>query len=110
VRSQGKGGVEPGQGSCDFAAFDRVPAKKPGMIKAFGGGAKIQHLPTAPFDKDALRLRLAAMPPLQQASHGALGATREEILADYPYLNADDITAVLQYAAREADHPVLRVA
>jgi uncharacterized protein (DUF433 family) len=29
----------------------------------------------------------------------ASGATREEILADYPYLEAEDITAALSYAA-----------
>jgi uncharacterized protein (DUF433 family) len=28
------------------------------------------------------------------------GATREEILADYPYLEPEDITAVLEFAAR----------
>ena len=38
----------------------------------------------------------------------AAGATREEILADYPYLEADDITAALEFAARQNDHPVLR--
>ena len=31
----------------------------------------------------------------------------EEILEDYPYLEAEDITACLRYAASEADHPVL---
>ena len=40
----------------------------------------------------------------------AAGADREEILADYPYLEADDITAVLEFAARQSDHPVLRSA
>ena len=40
----------------------------------------------------------------------ASGATREEILEDYPLLEDDDITAVLQYAARQSDHPVLRSA
>lgn len=30
-----------------------------------------------------------------------------EILEDYPYLEADDIAACLEYAANEADHPVL---
>ena len=40
----------------------------------------------------------------------AADATREEILEDYPYLDAADITAALEFAAREADHPVLRVA
>jgi uncharacterized protein (DUF433 family) len=40
----------------------------------------------------------------------ASGASREEILADYPYLEAEDITAALEYAARQADHPILRIA
>lgn len=40
----------------------------------------------------------------------AAGASREEILADYPMLEAGDITAALEYAARQSDHPVLRVA
>ncbi len=39
----------------------------------------------------------------------ASGATREQILQDYPYLEADDITAALEYAARQSNHPVLRV-
>ena len=37
----------------------------------------------------------------------AAGASREEILADYPYLEDEDITAVLEFAARQNDHPVL---
>ena len=41
---------------------------------------------------------------------GLRGASREEILADYPYLEAGDITAALEYAARQNDHPVLSVA
>ena len=40
----------------------------------------------------------------------ASGATRDEILADYPYLEPEDITAVLEFAARQNDHPVLRSA
>src|SRR5689334_19747750 len=40
----------------------------------------------------------------------AAGASREEILADYPLLEAGDITAALEYAARQSDHLVLRVA
>ena len=40
----------------------------------------------------------------------AAGATREEILEDYPYLEPDDITAVLEFAAVQNDHPVLRSA
>lgn len=38
----------------------------------------------------------------------ASGASREEILAEYPYLEPDDITAALEFAARQSDHPVLR--
>lgn len=40
----------------------------------------------------------------------ASGASRDEILKDYPMLEAGDVTAALEYAARQADHPVLRVA
>ena len=40
----------------------------------------------------------------------AAGADRSEILADYPYLETDDITAALEFAARQNDHPVLRSA
>ena len=38
------------------------------------------------------------------------GASREEILEDYPYLEDADITAALEYAAEQADHVTLRVA
>ncbi|PJI38600.1 MAG: hypothetical protein CTR54_21240 [Rhizobium sp.] len=40
----------------------------------------------------------------------ASGASQEEILADYPLLEAGDIVAALEFAARQSDHPVLRVA
>jgi uncharacterized protein (DUF433 family) len=40
----------------------------------------------------------------------AAGASREEILGDYPYLEAGDVTAALEYVAQQSDHPVLRVA
>ena len=33
-----------------------------------------------------------------------------EILADYPFLEPEDIQACLQYAATEVNHPVLVVA
>ena len=38
------------------------------------------------------------------------GATREEILADYPYLEDEDITAALEFAARATDHPIIAAA
>jgi uncharacterized protein (DUF433 family) len=33
--------------------------------------------------------------------------TSQEILKELPYLEAQDLQACLQYAAREIDHPVL---
>jgi uncharacterized protein (DUF433 family) len=38
------------------------------------------------------------------------GATREEILTDYPYLEDEDISAALEYAARATDHPIIAAA
>ena len=38
------------------------------------------------------------------------GATRKEILQDYPYLEDEDITAALEFAARQSDHPILQSA
>jgi uncharacterized protein (DUF433 family) len=35
------------------------------------------------------------------------GATREEVLADYPFLEPVDILACLEYAAEQVNHPVL---
>ena len=40
----------------------------------------------------------------------AHGATRAEILDDYPYLADEDIAAALAYAARATDHRVIRAA
>jgi uncharacterized protein (DUF433 family) len=40
----------------------------------------------------------------------AAGASHEEILEDYPSLEPADIRAALEYAARQSDHVVLRVA
>ncbi len=37
----------------------------------------------------------------------AAGMTEAEILADYPYLEAEDIRACLAFAAAQADHPIL---
>jgi len=35
----------------------------------------------------------------------AAGATRDEILDDYPYLEAEDIIAALEFAAQQTDQP-----
>ncbi len=37
----------------------------------------------------------------------AAGESHADILEDFPYLEAEDIAACLEYAAGEADHPVL---
>lgn len=40
----------------------------------------------------------------------AAGASHEEILQDYDFLEADDIKAALTYAARQTDHTLLSIA
>ena len=35
------------------------------------------------------------------------GASFEEILSDFPYLEREDILASIEYAARQTDHSVL---
>jgi uncharacterized protein (DUF433 family) len=37
----------------------------------------------------------------------ASGATPDEVLRDYPYLEAADLQAVLKYAARRLNHPTI---
>lgn len=37
----------------------------------------------------------------------ASGDTVDELLADYPYLTREDISAVLFYAADQLDHPAV---
>jgi uncharacterized protein (DUF433 family) len=39
----------------------------------------------------------------------AAGVGEAEILADYPYLESEDIRACLVYAAAGADHAILKV-
>ncbi len=36
------------------------------------------------------------------------GASSEQILRDFPYLEPDDIKATLAYAANQADHAILQ--
>ena len=37
----------------------------------------------------------------------AAGTSGQEILRDYPYLEPEDIRACLEYAAAQANHPVV---
>jgi uncharacterized protein (DUF433 family) len=38
----------------------------------------------------------------------AAGASEAEILGDYPFLEAEDIRAALQFAAAQSDHALIR--
>ncbi len=49
-------------------------------------------------------MRMRVIDVLEQL---AAGATPEEIVADFPYLEVDDIRASLLYAARRLDHPTV---
>ena len=40
----------------------------------------------------------------------AAGLSKEQILEELPDLEMDDINAVLQYASRKLDHPVVPIA
>jgi len=40
----------------------------------------------------------------------AHGAHREEIFADYPFLEDGDITTALEYASRQSRHPMSPIA
>jgi uncharacterized protein (DUF433 family) len=40
----------------------------------------------------------------------ASGMTKEDILNDFPYLETEDISASLDYAAKQVDHPILQAA
>ncbi|MCP4701966.1 MAG: DUF433 domain-containing protein [Gammaproteobacteria bacterium] len=40
----------------------------------------------------------------------AAGVSQQQILEDYPYLEADDIRAALSFAAVQMNHPVLKAA
>ena len=49
-----------------------------------------------------MRIRVADILELYAA-----GQSSEQILADFPDLEAEDLAGALRYAAREVDHPVL---
>ncbi|HEX5338987.1 MAG TPA: DUF433 domain-containing protein [Gallionella sp.] len=49
-----------------------------------------------------LRIRVSDILGLLSA-----GASHEEILEDYPFLEEADILAALDYAAIQSDHPIL---
>lgn len=38
------------------------------------------------------------------------GASEQEILSDFPYLESEDIRASLEFAATQSDHPIIKSA
>ncbi len=50
------------------------------------------------------------MHPFVGESLLAQGLTNEEVLAELPYLEKEDITACLHYAASKLNHPILSAA
>src|SRR5277367_2739672 len=85
-----------------------------GFDGGFGGSAAMSEMGRITVDPGqcggrpclrGLRIRVKDVLDLLAA-----GATREEILEDYPLLEDADITAALEYAARQNDHPVFSVA
>ncbi|MFN7899161.1 MAG: DUF433 domain-containing protein [Synechococcaceae cyanobacterium] len=49
---------------------------------------------------------MPSRPPAQCSQPNAAGQSREQLLADFPDLDAKDLNAALAYPAREIDHPV----
>ncbi len=54
-------------------------------------------------------MRIRVTDVLELLGAGA-GASFEEVLDNYPYLEREDILAAIEYAARQTDHPILRSA
>ena len=71
-------------------------ARKEGRIKAFA------HVAETPFVQTSGPLAGIAIGVKDILDMLAGGATREEILADYPYLEDEDITAALEFAGGPA--------
>ncbi len=110
--------VEAGE-EIVIARDDKPVAKLTAMRGAAGAAEDV-----APYDAPAaLRARITADPDVcggKPCIRGmriragdviglmAAGMSREEILADYPYLEAADIDAALAYAAGSANHRIIR--
>lgn len=74
-------------------------------------------VPTRPADDDDEREERTAMRAMSEEDAGrfldaalASGMSREEILADYPELEPEDIDACLRFARDRVDHPILAAA
>lgn len=86
--------IEPTQG------LTRSPAARRSLLE------RITSNPEICGGRPVIRgTRMRVVDILEAFAHGA---TRQELLKDFDYLSDDDIAAALLYAARSADHRVLR--
>jgi uncharacterized protein (DUF433 family) len=95
--------------NANIAGFDRAFA----VILSDAEGYTMSYLERITFNPEqcggrpcirGMRIRVKDVLDLLAA-----GASADEILQDYPDLEAEDIKACLQYAAAQANHAVLRV-
>jgi uncharacterized protein (DUF433 family) len=109
-----------------LATMNRMPNKRARINRPKGGWeVKGAVVPASPSDRNELFARISVDPKIcggRPCIKGtrmrvvdiveaiANGATREEILQDFDYLTREDIAAALYYAARAADHRVIRTA
>ncbi|MBB1092478.1 DUF433 domain-containing protein [Rhodopseudomonas palustris] len=67
--------------------------------------ARITVDPNVMHGRPCIRgMRISVADVLAQFSSGA---SRDDILRDYPYLEDADIDALLAFAAKQADHPII---
>lgn len=90
-------------------AMQPQPSLWRGMAIVFGMNSLLSRITVEPGKcggRPCVRgFRLRVKDVLELLAHGA---TWEEILKDYPFLEADDIRACLEFAAAQNDHVVLR--
>jgi uncharacterized protein (DUF433 family) len=94
--------IDPGECILDWMARNAPsehPMREPELL------ARITIDPDQCGGRPCIRgMRIRVVDVLQLL---AAGETPQEILAEYPYLEQDDIAASLLYAARQLDHPIL---
>jgi uncharacterized protein (DUF433 family) len=87
------------------AATNRILYPPPHPVYKFGMNERITFNPNQCGGRPCIRgMRIRVKDILDLL---AARVPEEEILEDYPYLESEDIAACLEFAAAEADHPVL---
>jgi uncharacterized protein (DUF433 family) len=80
------------------------PTQRKGLVESWRITASADMLGGKPCIR-GLRIRVADILEML-----ALGASRQAILEDYPYLEDGDITAALEYAVASIDHRLIKAA